>query len=107
MEQVPGEKAPRRAEVLDIVTPPERLSVHTEGGVPVMVVVLVEAGALVEEEDSDAALVLVAGAVVMVGEDRMDPLTGLHTLALMQRAPRMNSTSSRMKPAPSKMNLMP
>jgi ABC-type branched-subunit amino acid transport system ATPase component len=52
-----------------------------------MVVVLVEAEALVEAEVSDAALVLVAGAEVMAGEDLMDPLTGPHTLALLALMP--------------------
>jgi hypothetical protein len=72
-----------------------------------MVVALAEAGALVEEEVSGAALVLVAGAEVMAREDGMASLTGLYTPVLMLRAPRMSSTSLRMKPAQSKMNLMP
>ena len=98
---------------MEIVAPPERLAVHTVGGTPVigvpgMVVVLVEHAALVEEEASDEVLVRgVARVEGMAGKDHMDPLTGLHMPAIMKRAPRVSSTRSRKKLAPSKMNLMP
>jgi hypothetical protein len=57
----------------------------------------------VVEEASDEALVPgLAGAevsaeadITLTGEDRMDPLTGPHTLALIPQAPRMSSLCSR------------